>query len=492
MTEAQLQILITAQNQASAVLRQVQGDTADLESKTNALSSVYKGLMATIATYAGSRGLGMLIDASVESQQQTAQARFFLAGYAKDVTGTLATLQKFGSAMQRTTGVGDEYATLVAAKLLPRVKDLNKAQSYASILLHGQRLGILDAQQASNMMIRASEGNEKALRMLLETMGLSAPSFASLDSMFAILNDRITEGEKSMPRFANAWATLKESFGDMMENAGAPLVEFLGTALTYVNQLIDRYPIIGTVVSATMAVLFTLFAAAGIAMGANFVMPVITGIGTVLTALGALVGGGMLMGAGIVAAVLIAVAAAYLLYTHWDTVKGWLLAVWEGMKFAWNATVDWISDKMLAGAQIITGAWDAFKKFWGDMWDAVKAKIDAVWSYVSGIVDSIVASVNRAISAMASIGGGISAGVNYVTSLAGFRANGGAVDAGKTYVVGENGAEFFTPSTSGYVSPTMAGVTVNIVNPTVLNEQGARDLVDMTLAAFGRSHLFGL
>jgi len=49
-------------------------------------------------------------------------------------------------------------------------------------------------------------------------------------------------------------------------------------------------------------------------------------------------------------------------------------------------------------------------------------------------------------------------------TMADFRANGGPVTGGKSYVVGERGPEMFTPGVSGMVTPNHAlGGSTNIV-----------------------------
>ena len=55
-------------------------------------------------------------------------------------------------------------------------------------------------------------------------------------------------------------------------------------------------------------------------------------------------------------------------------------------------------------------------------------------------------------------GGGGSFGL-FGTLFGGFRANGGDVQAGKSYIVGERGAEMFTPKTNGYISPNKISST---------------------------------
>jgi len=86
-----------------------------------------------------------------------------------------------------------------------------------------------------------------------------------------------------------------------------------------------------------------------------------------------------------------------------------------------------------------------------------------------GMANSILSDLARiaARKALGSIMGGMGGGGNPLGALfGGFRANGGAVAAGKAYMVGERGAEMFVPNQSGTIVPNNAmggggGVTVN-------------------------------
>lgn len=62
-----------------------------------------------------------------------------------------------------------------------------------------------------------------------------------------------------------------------------------------------------------------------------------------------------------------------------------------------------------------------------------------------------------------------------LAGLFGFRALGGPVTAGSSYIVGEKGPEIFTPSTSGTITPsgaTQAGGATNLSIPITVNMQG--------------------
>lgn len=90
---------------------------------------------------------------------------------------------------------------------------------------------------------------------------------------------------------------------------------------------------------------------------------------------------------------------------------------------------------------------------------------DAFRSMANSILSDLARIAAR--KALGSIMGGMGGGGNPLGALfGGFRANGGAVTAGKAYMVGERGAEMFVPNQSGTIVPNNAmggggGVTVN-------------------------------
>jgi hypothetical protein len=448
--DVKLQIVVNAKDEASRTMRQLSQETENLEKKTDGYKNALQGAMGIVSAYAGMQGLGQLINASEDSSRELAQARFFLAGYGHDIDKNFAILKEWGSQQQRVIGIGDEYATLVASKLLPRVKNMNKAQEYANILLRGQRLGMLNAQEAANMMIRATEGNERALRFLLEQFGIAAPEFVSMQTLFEELARHVSEGEKEMSPFSLQWARLKESIGDFMENAGAPLVAWLGTAIGWVNQLLEKFPWLSKVISGAMLAIAAVLAIAGIAATAQFIAPLLSGIG----ALGAAIIPFLLNPWTLV--ILALIALGIWLYTHWSTVSAVVMGIWNGMKQVWTSVIDYISDKMLAFYNGSVAIWNGFKQFWIDLWQAIKDTISGAFSYISNLVNQAIQMVNNAISAVSNLANRVGSSIS--SAISGRRASGGSVSQGSSYLVGENGPEVFMPMAGGTIIPNGASV----------------------------------
>lgn len=98
----------------------------------------------------------------------------------------------------------------------------------------------------------------------------------------------------------------------------------------------------------------------------------------------------------------------------------------------------------------------------------------------SGIFSSIIGGLfSGAAGAVVGGGGGIVAGGGNLSGqigsfFGGARANGGPVDSGKTYLVGERGPELFSPGNSGSITPNNAigGSTINNITIQVQSSPG--------------------
>jgi len=100
---------------------------------------------------------------------------------------------------------------------------------------------------------------------------------------------------------------------------------------------------------------------------------------------------------------------------------------------------------------------------------------------VVGFIDKVVDGIKSLINLVKNnpIVRGVTGAID--AAFGGFRAAGGSVQAGKSYVVGERGAEMFVPSSNGTIIPNGGnGGTINItVNGAIDAEGTARTIVDV-------------
>jgi phage-related protein len=153
---------------------------------------------------------------------------------------------------------------------------------------------------------------------------------------------------------------------------------------------------------------------------------------------------------------------------------------------------------------IATFVRDVYAPVIGKILGAAFDTLGSAISFVIGLFAQLVSVVNSAFNAIKNI-------VNFIKNnpvtqaiggaidnvFGGGRANGGAVNAGTAYVVGERGAELFVPNTSGTIIPNGGsgggGSTINVtVNGAIDAEGTARTIVDVLNRSFSRGTLGAL
>lgn len=156
-----------------------------------------------------------------------------------------------------------------------------------------------------------------------------------------------------------AWANLQVVVGQRLVPALTPLLAQLASALEWFGQLSPEtqgWAIKLALAAAAIGPLAGMVSGAATAVS-TFARPIIwlSGAFPALTSLLGMAGNGvlalggaflragmMMMANPVVLAIMAAVAAAYLLYTHWDKVKAAGLAAWNWIKGAWSAAPGWM------------------------------------------------------------------------------------------------------------------------------------------------------
>jgi hypothetical protein len=181
--------------------------------------------------------------------------------------------------------------------------------------------------------------------------------------------------------------------------------------------------------------------------------------------------------------------------TYIDLIKTIFQPVLEGFRFAFNQ----IKNAVVANKEEFETLFNFLKDFVAPLFGgvlklaiqgigiALGVVINTVGILVNGfeslfnIVRSVVGAIQSLISLVANnpVVSGISGAIS--SAFGGFRAAGGPVSAGKSYVVGEQGAEMFVPCQNGTIVPNGGmGSTFNItVNGAIDAEGTARTIVDV-------------
>lgn len=135
--------------------------------------------------------------------------------------------------------------------------------------------------------------------------------------------------------------------------------------------------------------------------------------------------------------------------------------------------------------------WTARFKEWADVIIPVLIETFKIWFKVIKEIFDILVKVGDAILAAVSAAQKLVSLVG--NKFGGGKAAGGPVSGGTTYLVGEEGPELFTPSTSGAIIPNHqlgggGGIVVNINGGTYLSEEAAEAIGDMIIQQLGMSN----
>lgn len=390
---------------------------------------------------------GVLLKQGVESAIADEQAQAKLATTLQNVTGAtdaqIAAVEQQILQTSLLTGLTDDELRPSFERLVRATKDSDAAFKLQSIAVDVAAGSGKSLEAVTNAMARAAEGNTTALGKL--GVGLTAAQLKtmSMDEVTkALANTFGGQAAVQADTFAGKMARLRVAFDEGKETIGS----FVLDAIT---------PMINTVV--------------------NVVIPAITGF---MESIGGKEG----------------LTNAF--KTYIDLVKNIFQPVLEGFKFAF----DQIKNAVIGNKDEFEALFKFLKDFVAPLLGgvlklaiqgigiALGVVINVVGTLIGGfeklfdIVKSVVGAIQSLISlaknnpVVRGIGGAID------SAFGGFRADGGSVQAGKSYVVGERGAEMFVPSSNGTIVPNsgMGGSTINItVNGAIDAEGTARTIVDV-------------
>jgi len=428
--------------------RGVKGAEAEVQGFGDKVSKFGKMAGAAFAV-AGAAALAygaVLLKQGVESAIADEQAQAKLALTLQNVTGaTDAQIAAVENQILQTsllTGLTDDQLRPSFERLVRATKDSDAALKLQSVAVDVAAGSGKSLEAVTNAMAKAAEGNTASLAKL--GIGLTAAQLKTM-SMDEITKQLATtfggQAATQADTFAGKMARLRVAFDEGKETIGS----FVLDALT---------PMINTVV--------------------NTVIPAVAGF---IDSVGGKEG----------------LTNAF--KTYIDLIKNIFQPVLEGFKFAF----DQIKDAVMANKDEFTALFKFLKDFVAPLLGgvlklavqgigiALGVVINVVGNLISGfqtlfgIVKSVVGAIQSLISLVANnpvvkgIGNAIS------SAFGGFRAEGGSVTAGKSYVVGERGAEMFVPSSNGTIVPNGGmGSTFNItVNGAIDAEGTARTIVDV-------------
>lgn len=456
-----LQFVIDAENNAGAVLKDVEKNLGGLQSNIESFQPAFKKM--AVAGTAAFVGIAAIVKTSVDAYGEAERSQRQLYNAVVNVSkGTKAqadAISEAADALQKKSGIDGDALKMGAAQLSTfglqskSVVDLTKSLADLTLNQNGVTAGSDAYISSANTMAKALNGQFGILeksgirftehQQQLILTGTETQKVAALQEGLAM---NLRETTDTISGVDLAQAKMNQSMGDIQEAIGKAMVPALAALSEAVLPIIQQFSawaeqnpdllakiiLVAGGISGLIAVVGTL----GIAI--PILTTGFTALGTVLTFLAAnpiVLVAGALVFLGLKFKELIEVTGGFgaAINEMGDTLVRW-----------WNNTGEWVYNKV----QMLVNAFNNLKE---------KAS-----NAVGGAVDKIL----------------------------GKRAIGGPVSANKSYLVGENGPEMFTPNTYGRITNAKstagggAGITINFAGATFMGREGvakqiAKDIMSL-------------
>lgn len=414
-----------------------------------------------------------------EAERAQRQLENAVIGVSKGTKEQATAISNVSEALQEKVGIDGDALKMGAAQLSTfglqskSVVDLTKSLADLTVNQNGVNASSDQYVQSANTIAKALNGQfgvlEKSGIRFTEAQqnmilyGTESEKVAALQEGLAQnlreTTDTLNGVDVASAKASRQFGEIQESIGGALAPAFLELTNSIVPVLTKVTEWVSENPkLTATIVAvaAGAAALVTVIGVIGLILP-----PVIAGFGLLAAGIGLI----SLPVIAVIAVIGALGAAIYLLWKNWDTVVGWMKAAWtelgaivsgiaEGIKNVWTSLVKWIEDKVKGIIDSVKKALDALAQLPG-----VKSVVSVSKSVIGGISDF-------------------------------FRAEGGPVRGGGSYMVGERGPERFIPKTDGRIIPSgnssESGVTIMISNNSFMGKEGiAREIGDEIMDQLG-------
>ena len=390
--------------------------------KAESNAAIYTATMKKIP------GASDLVTLSLQAQaKELSNVTVYSAGATKAAQATLAQYGLNGDQLKELTPLVQDYAARTGQDLPTAAGSIGKALLGQGRALKGVGIDFKNTKTLTGNYAEIVDGLKGKVGGLAKEMGETSAG------KMAIMQNKVT--------------ALKVQLGAALVPAIMKVSEVLGPLLEYISQ------------------------------NTQWLVPLAMGITAVAVAFKVLNGVMALFGAnpsallimGIALAVVVLVVAIYELWTHWDTVWGWIqdkvATVWQWIQTTWDTITDILQAPFLAFWDWIQGAWDAVLGVIQGVWNWVSSNWGLLLGLLFGPIGLAIAlivtnwgKVTAAFAAaLAWVQGAWNAVYNFVTTPIG-----NAVSWIKTKIDQIGG---WFDSVAGAISSALSGVTDAITAP---------------------------
>jgi len=435
---------------------EVQGFGGKLGNFAKVAGAAFAAAGAAAAAYAGK----LLVDgvkAAIEDEAAQAKLATTLGNVTGATKAQIAATEDYITKTSLAFGVTDDQLRPSLDRLVRSTQNVEEAQKLQNLALNIAAGTGKDLTAVSEALAKAHDGNFGALKKLGVSLDESIIKSKDFDAATAALASTF-EGQATiqadtfqgkMARLSIAFSEAKETVGGFVLDALTPLVS------GFVDKGIPAIQNVATEIGQNLAPVFkSIFS-----IIAEDVFPIFKNW------------------------------FSFLIYELVPAISKLLIPIFQGLKGAYDKIRDALienQDELKPFLDLLKAIWNFAKDFLVPfLGGAFKKALDIIGSTVAGLINgfsTLVSIINGVIGAIRTMID-LVARNSIVSGIAGFidnafgggKASGGSVNAGTSYLVGEQGAELFTPSTKGVITPLDNLGGGGVVNNININVSGAID-----------------
>lgn len=376
----------------------------------------------------------------------------------------------FGSSLQSLSGISDEAGAESFAKLLQITNDYTEAQKLATLAADLSIAKQIDLDTATKSIAMAMAGNTRVLK----EFGIEVSDNATKQEVLGALMDRVGGQATAYGKTLQGQSDiLKQSFGDMQESIGQAFAPIINKILPVITDLIVKF---GKWASENTKLVSVILAVGTALTGLITTLGLVgLAIGPVTTAFAALSGP-----IGWVTIAVIALSTAFA--TDFLGIRTITVEVFTSITEFINGTAEMFQNFGASILPFFSNAWSSTMDFIGGLTQRIVDNILEKFNALKNTIQSVINFAKSAYDSVKNIGASIKSAASAVgNAVTGQRALGGPVQANRTYLVGENGPELFTPRQTGFINnnpKSGTSVNINMGGVVVNNEADENRLVE--------------
>lgn len=237
----ELDIVIKAKDEASAVIKDLQGNLEKMKPTFQKMAVIGTAAFAGIAA-----AVGTSVKAFAESQKQLAVVDGLVDNFSKKTLKQFSggteqakkIVKEFGQELQELGGISGEEAAIGLAKLMQITEDSSQAMDAASLAADFAIFKNVDYATAVDTVGKVLSGNTA----ILSRYGIELAEGATVQEAMNALQEKAGGlYEKSGKTLEGQMKILNESFGDLKESIGAAFLPVLEAVLPKIEVLLKRF-----------------------------------------------------------------------------------------------------------------------------------------------------------------------------------------------------------------------------------------------------------